>query len=260
MKKIAIYSIIFLALVIVFLLIWEIFGFLKMMITLFIFIILGMILYRLYKKYFTKSKEKVLFEKLNEQLLHQPYFQASQKFITPDFSYLLAIDENTDCICFIKHQIFEEKISRYKTEKIEKFFAKILSFNDLLQSEIIEDGKVITSTVRGSQIGSNLVSEMLADRTNNGIGSLTPMSSVEPEAKSIMLKLVVNDTSKPVYFIPFLNEKNPLSKSDGKYKTAMDQINHWHGIMSVLIKRADENSRNVNYFIGVQQRNVHRIN
>jgi hypothetical protein len=40
----------------------------------------------------------------------------------------------------------------------------------------------------------------------------------------------------------------------------MDQVNHWHGVMSVLIKRADESSRNVNYFFGVQHRDVEKIN
>ena len=263
MNKPAIYISLSLIAILILLLIWLIYGIVKLIIFLFIVGVIIYISFLVKKKLFAKSKKDLIIEKFEYELLKIEHFLAVQKFFSPDFSYMIALDEQTDSVCFIERKII---VKRNKTigklnKKEEIFNSVVLGYFDLLQSEIIEDERIITTTVRGSQIGGILVSGLLADGMGSVIGSLSANSSENSEVKTIQLKLVVNDTNKPIHFIHFMKEKAPLEKNQEKYRMAMDQVNHWHGIISVLIKRADENSRHVNYFFGVQHRDdVHKIN
>lgn len=246
------------------LLIWLIFGFLKLLLLLFFLGVTVFMIFYIKKRLLKKGQKNVVIENFEYELLKIEHFIPSQKFFASDFSYLIALDEQTETICFIERKsIVIKKKQQFRTQKIKEdiFNSTLSSYKDLLQSEIIEDGRVITTTVRGSQIGGGtLVSGLLADGMGSVIGSLSANSSENSEVKNIQLKLVVNDTNKPIYFIHFLKEQEPITKSNNTYKIAMDQVNHWHGIISVLIKRADENSKNVNYFFGVQNRDMKTIN
>lgn len=261
MNKPALYISLSLIAVLILLLIWLIYGVLKLIIFLFFVGIIIYISLLVKKKLFAKAQKDIIIDNLEYELLKFPHFKASQKFFSPDLSYLLALDENTESICIIERKVTVKKMKIIgKTiKKEERINGVVLTYFDLLQSEIVEDGKIITTTVRGSQIGGVLVSGLLADGMGSVIGNLSANSSEKSEVKTIQLKLVVNDTKKPIYFIPFMYEKSPIEKMNEKFKMAADQVNHWHGIISVLIKRADEKSRHVNYFFGVQHHDGEKL-
>ncbi len=262
MKKPNLYMSISLIAVLILLLTWLIFGFVKFLVVLFFMVVILYISFYVKKKFFKKRKKDLIIENFEYELLKIEYFIPSQRFYSSDLSNLIALDEQTESICIIERKtiVRKNKKIRIQNKKEDVFNFVVLSYKDLLQSEILEDKRVITTTVRGSQVGGTLVSGLLADGMGSVIGGLSSNSSEKSEVKNIQLKLVVNDTNKPIYLIQFLKEQEPINKNNNKYEMAVDQVNHWHGIISVLIKRADENSRQVNYFFGVQHRDVHGIN
>ncbi|HBI04530.1 MAG TPA: hypothetical protein DDY49_10940 [Paenibacillaceae bacterium] len=262
LKKPNLYMSISLIAVLILLLTWLIFGFVKFLVVLFFMVVILYISFYVKKKFFKKRKKDLIIENFEYELLKIEYFIPSQRFYSSDLSNLIALDEQTESICIIERKtiVRKNKKIRIQNKKEDVFNFVVLSYKDLLQSEILEDKRVITTTVRGSQVGGTLVSGLLADGMGSVIGGLSSNSSEKSEVKNIQLKLVVNDTNKPIYLIQFLKEQEPINKNNNKYEMAVDQVNHWHGIISVLIKRADENSRQVNYFFGVQHRDVHGIN
>ncbi|MGM1045713.1 MAG: hypothetical protein ACQEXX_06170 [Bacillota bacterium] len=78
------------------------------------------------------------------------------------------------------------------------------------------------------------------------------MSGEQTSEKEIIrlgLKVVVNNTIKPVHIINFLlddsldpmtNKPFGIKKDKPQYKEAANKINHWHSLISVLIRQADE--------------------
>lgn len=149
-------------------------------------------------------------------------FDATQKIVGIDNNTSIAIDENRKKVCLIN---FRNKQSR------------IFSYRDLLSSEIFEDGATVTKTMRGSQIGGALVGTVLLGGVGTIIGGLSGKRKTTGTVNKIDLRVTVNDTKNPVYEINFLSKETKKDKQ--MYQQAIQQARHWHGLIEVLIKRAD---------------------
>lgn len=111
------------------------------------------------------------------------------------------------------------------------------NFSDIIESEIIEDDSTITKTSRTSQIGGALVGGALAGGVGAVVGGLSGSKTSEKAVNKITLKIVVNNLQTPNFYIDFLNSANPLNNSDSRLIEARDKANHWHSLLSVIIKR-----------------------
>jgi hypothetical protein len=160
-------------------------------------------------------------------------FSVTQLHIVPNLEEAIAIDENSKIICFINNL----KIAR-------KY-----SYKDILECHLIEDGVAITKSSRGSQIGGALVGGLIAGGVGAIIGGLSGQKTSTNLVKSLDLKIIVKDTVNPFFIINFMNNvfeptggQNKIgeSKESGKYKYAFERITHWQSLISVLIKRANE--------------------
>ena len=166
-----------------------------------------------------KNDEKVL-------ALNVENFRATQQIISADRNVGLALDENGKKVCLVDNHSSTES-------------CRVLLCKDLLSSEIFQDGETITSSVRSSDIGSALVGGFLfggAGAVVGGLSGKTKSSNTEIVHK-ISLRLIVNDTKNPLFEIDFLNTQT--NKKDLRYQDAMQKARHWHGLIEVLIKRAD---------------------
>lgn len=175
-------------------------------------------------------------EFFNEALANLENFYPSQKYVSPDLLHLIAISEETEEVAIIEHK-FDVKNNQ------SDFDLYVLDFEEVMEIGIVEDESSITSTSRGSQLGGAIVGGLLAGGVGAIIGGLSASSTTNTKVKKIQLKIVVDDFDNPVYFINFLNEVYPISKNDEKYINAMEQVNRWYGIMSIVIKRADEKAK-----------------
>lgn len=161
--------------------------------------------------------------KLNDTLRSIKGFFISQEYFSENEA--IAIDEKSNQICII-----------------DSSRADVFLMKDILSVEIIEDGVQITETSRGSQLGGALLGGVLAGGVGAIIGGLSGSQVTSNKVKKVDLKIVVNDTLKPIFKLNFINELYPIEK-DKKYHDAMEKANHWNSLISVLIKRADEEDK-----------------
>ncbi|WP_419872928.1 SHOCT domain-containing protein [Candidatus Pristimantibacillus sp. PTI5] len=190
-----------------------------------------------------KDKEKKVNE-LNDRyknnLENHLDFKVSSSFKAVDYETSISVDESSKAIC-----IMHSGLSNSKT----------FSYKDIIEVQIIEDGYTISKTSRGSQIGGAVIGGVLTGGVGAIIGGLSGDAVQTSKVKRIDLKLIVNDTTKPVFLINFMNEldeksgmkfKMGVTKESEKYKLAIEQVRHWHGLISVLIKRADDEEKGTN--------------
>lgn len=170
----------------------------------------------------TQNKRKKLFEKLKEVEEYKP----TRVLVSEDLLYILSVDENLKKICITSHS--KNLLFDYK---------------DILQSEIIEDGSSVTRTSRGSQLGGALIGGVLAGGVGAVIGGLSGKTETKDQIKKVQLKIVVNDISRPSHTITLLNHITELKTDDHRVKSARKKASDWHNVISIIIKRADEEDK-----------------
>lgn len=162
-------------------------------------------------------------------------FDATQKIVGIDYDTSIAIDENRKKVCLMNCRNNQ---------------SRIFSYRDLLSSEIFEDGETVTKTMRGSQIGGALVGTVLLGGVGTIIGGLSGKRKTTGTVNKMVLRVTVNDAKNPVYEIKFLNKET--RKDTQMYQQAIQQARHWHGLIEVLIKRADmEDNKQTNVNVAV---------
>lgn len=151
-------------------------------------------------------------------------FNTTQKIMGADGNTGMAIDEQSKKVCLIS--------SRQKSVSL-----RVVSYKDLLSSELFEDGATVTKTVRSSQIGGALIGGLALGGVGAIIGGLSGKTQTSGKVKKIDLRLTINDTKSPLHDVCFLNLET--KKDSSLYRQVIQQARHWHGLVEVLIKRAD---------------------
>lgn len=168
------------------------------------------------------SKKKKAME---DRLDALPEFSPTQKILGNNGDTGLAIDEERKKIVLIKNG----------PEGVDLI---PITYRDVLSSEIFVDGETITKTARGSQLGGALIGGLALGGVGAIIGGLSGKKRSSKKIKRIDLRIAVNDTKNPLHDINFMDVEG---KKDGKvYQSAMDQARHWHGLIAVLVKMADD--------------------
>jgi glycerol-3-phosphate dehydrogenase len=135
----------------------------------------------------------------------------------------------------------DERNQRFVVATKSKY--SFINFSEILESEIIQDDVSISKTSRSSQIGGAIVGGMLAGGVGAIVGGLGGKSTSSTEVKKLTLKIVVDSLSQPVVNMPFFSEVMPLSKEHKRVVKAIEDINHWHSIVSVIINRNNKASQ-----------------
>lgn len=172
----------------------------------------------------TNNKKKEMEFRLNAL----PDFHPTQQVMGCDGNSGIAVDEPRKKICLISNN--GAAVSE-----------RIISYKDIFSVELFEDGTSITRTVRTSQIGGAIVGGFVFGEAGAIIGGLSGKTETSAKIKRVDLRLIVNDTQAPLHDVAFMN-------IDGKkggiiYSQAIQQARHWHGIVEVLIQRADAEER-----------------
>ena len=166
------------------------------------------------------NKKKAMEEKLRSL----PDFSPTQKIMGNNGDTGLAIDENRKKVVLIKNDSSGVNL-------------KPITYRDVLTSEIFVDGETITKTARGSQLGGALIGGLALGGVGAIIGGLSGKTKSSEKVKRVDLRITVNDTKSPLHDLNFMDIEG---KKDGiVYKSAMEQARHWHGLIAVLIKTAD---------------------
>jgi hypothetical protein len=154
--------------------------------------------------------------------------EVSQIFIGDNRKSGIVLDESNKKICLID-------------KTLSGLIFRTISYHDILSSEIIEDGINIVKTSRSSQVGGALIGGILLGGAGAVIGGLSGSKSSSTEkVKKIELHIIVNDTKQPRHVLSFLGhetKKSGLGKFT--YNNAIESARHWHSLISVLIRQAD---------------------
>lgn len=183
------------------------------------------------KKREIKEQKEHVQQKIADIFIRENFKRSNNKFfIFNDYDSMIALDEDNRKVAFISSKGIVYKIVNYK---------------DILESHVVEDGISITKTSRGGQIGGALLGGFIAGGVGAIIGGLSSEKRTSDKVKKIELKIIVNDTDKPVQTITFLKGENDkmFNKDTHEYKYAISQAEHWQSLMSVIIKQADEEEK-----------------
>lgn len=159
-------------------------------------------------------------------------FEVSQSILSIDKSVALLLDENNKKLCFLLKANPKIASSSYQF--------KYFNFNDVISSEIVEDGHSILKSSRTSQLGSALIGGIALGGVGAIVGGLTGKKKNVDKVKNVDLVVVVNDMSYPSYSVNLL--KIEVKKSSFAYRTAAKNAKHWHDIFSIIIKNEEKSA------------------
>jgi hypothetical protein len=201
-------------------------------------IIIIFLVYALAKNKQPKKKIYMINQDNLYSLINKHEIKEKSKFVSRDFSNALVVDEQNNLHIFY---------SKYKKENgLHEFGNSKFPYNQIIESETIIDSQSIYKTNRSSQLAGMAVGGLAFGSLGMMLGGLTSNKLKLDSIKSIDLKLTVEDINKPVYKINFLTNRdiytnqlitNGYSKDSTEVKVAINNIEKWHGIMDVLIKK-----------------------
>ena len=118
---------------------------------------------------------------------------------------------------------------------------KIVSYRDIMSVELAEDGHTVTKTSRTSQAATALVGGLLFGGVGAAVGALTGSTRSKGKIKRVELRIVVNDSSDPVFVLCFQNVE--AAAGGLVHRTATTNASEWVGRINVIIRQADEEDK-----------------
>ncbi|WP_345806172.1 immunity protein [Bacillus subtilis] len=127
-----------------------------------------------------------------------------------------------------------------RDEHIEEY---TIPFSNIIESEIALDNQIISKVSKSGIVAGGL----LAGGIGAAIGGLSASSIQNEMVKSVTLKITVEDLSKPIHYIDFLPTQEVEGYNTQGYKKdsnviqqALKNAEYWHGVMDVIIKKANK--------------------
>lgn len=161
---------------------------------------------------------------LEQQLKTQSGFTPSQVLVGVDGDTALAVDTAQGVVCLAKNTPSGAR-------------SRLIQPDALIAVEVFEDGETVTTTRRSSQLGGALAGGLALGGVGAIVGALGAKTQSRQRVRQVALRLTVDDADDPLHDVQLLAGED--EKSGGFYRLAMEQARHWHGLISVLIRRTD---------------------
>ena len=139
-------------------------------------------------------------------------------------NFAIGFDNTNKKICFF--------------DKADKSY--IFDYSKILQCELDIDGETVSKQSTSSTVGRAVLGGILTGGVGAIIGGTTGKRTSKETIKSMDLKIIVNDTTTPIFKINFFTGK--AKKGTLVYKTKYAEIEKWHAIVSGLIRHGSEQS------------------
>lgn len=114
------------------------------------------------------------------------------------------------------------------------------SFADILQCEIIEDGRTTVKKSTSGTIGRALLGGLLAGGVGAIIGGATSSSKVQEKINRISVRIIVNDPNHPSWEIYYLNSIFGEQKGGYLYNGAIASARNVHATVSGFIQLGEQ--------------------
>lgn len=188
----------------------------KVMIGLLIVAVLSAIMLQILRLVLEKNVEKELSDLKD--------FTVTRSIIGASCDTGLAIDEHRQKICLLDYRLTGSG-------------HRVFPFSDVLSAEIFQDGASVTKTVRSSQLAGVLIGGLVFGGVGAVVGGLSGSRRTHDTTRRIELRLLVNDTATSIHDVCFLEYET--KKDSFSYRDAIQRAREWHGLIEVLMNRAD---------------------
>ncbi|MGG1758515.1 hypothetical protein ABEQ76_05520 [Bacillus velezensis] len=165
----------------------------------------------------------------------------SRIYTSTDYSTKLFFDEDAK-----KIKIVYISLDDLKNTDINPLI-KTYNFKDIVDVEIIIDGKAISKVSKGEAFLGASVGGALAGSVGAIVGGGTASSSTKEYVKSIHLRLCVEDYDYPYYDIAFFTGafydpdlKTASKKSDPEVQKAFKEIENWFRYFKLAIRETEK--------------------
>lgn len=162
---------------------------------------------------------------LKRNLATVPNFVASQEVMGCDGASGLAIDESGTRLCLLR-------------KSGDDVSSRVVSYRDIVSVELFEDGSSISKTVRSSQLGGAVIGGLALGGIGAVVGGLSGKTETVNRVRRVDLRIVVAELNEPLHDVPLLNVQ--VDKGGLVHSQVLLKARRWHGIVSVLVKRAEE--------------------
>ena len=113
---------------------------------------------------------------------------------------------------------------------------RVIDYQDILQSEIVEDGYSVTKTARGSQLVGGVIGGVALGGLGMVVGALSGTTTTKEKATNIDLRIVIKDTANPIHTVRFLAMET--QKGSMLHRSSMSAAQRWHAILSIAVQQA----------------------
>ena len=167
-------------------------------------------------------------------------FIPSQMYLDNGGSGGIAINEVTKKLCLMKSA---EAPPRY------------LFCTELLASGVLKNGVFLDQTTRTKP---KEIIDVIQGQLKEASATEAREPSQKNQTQKIDLCLVINDQDDPVHLINFLDMD---AKEGGViYDKALNNVNHWHHLLSEFIHQADDQNPSITYGATLSHRNERQTN
>lgn len=120
--------------------------------------------------------------------------------------------------------------------------AEVFDVAEVFAAELYIDGECETSTSRSSQIAGAAVGGLLLGGVGMIIGGLSGKKKTNRKVSSIEIRVTVDDVNNPLHDVQLLSRE--ISRNSPEAKRIMEEARLFHAHLDVMIKGADQASRN----------------
>lgn len=111
----------------------------------------------------------------------------------------------------------------------------IYSFDEILQFELLEDGKTIAEGGLGSALAGGLLFGGVGAMVGASVGSKT----MRGMCTTLQLKLVMNDLNTPVLYLEFMPFPGiGMSRETGTYRKALDSAHRIASVIQIMLNQS----------------------
>jgi hypothetical protein len=164
-------------------------------------------------------------------------FSPSQPVFSVNDKSAISIDENSNNVCLLSNPR-GQSLHFFDKRSIQR---AVISYRDILEVSIFEDGNSITTTSRTSQVAGAIIGNIMLGGAGLLIGALTGSKKTSATVSSLEVRLIINNTQSPTWSIAFIGSETP--KKSPLYQKAANEANNLLGLIKVLIKRADDEDK-----------------
>ncbi len=175
---------------------------------------------------YLKKLDKEKGEELEKKIKKSHFFNATKKISNYNNSQMMAIDERRQKINFIN--------LKNKT--------KSWNFKDILEVELLENGKSIITTSGASMVGRAIVGGIALGGLGAAVGGVTSKKEQEDVITEISLKFIINNINNSIFIFTFFQSDTGIKKDSPEYIKWTEEARKWYGILKVIIKNIKEKS------------------